>query len=65
MTYYLPTAEEVKQIRLDNKLTMAQISDLVLTGTKTWQQWEYNKRQMPAAIWHLLQIKLAGLDKLI
>ena len=65
MTYYRPGAEEIKVIRLEKGLTMAEIADLVCSSAKAWQQWEYGKRQMPAAIWALLTIRLANLDKLV
>ena len=65
MTYYIPTSAEIKAIRQEKRLTMAQIADLVCSSSKAWQQWEYGKRQMPAGLWKLLTIRLANLDKLL
>ena len=51
--YYVPMANEVKQVRVANKLTQCQASEIVCVTSTTWARWETSKCAMPAGLWKL------------
>ncbi len=51
------TPEQIKQARKEAGLTQEEAGKLVGGGKRTWQNWEYGTRIMPAAKWELFLIK--------
>jgi DNA-binding transcriptional regulator YiaG len=58
MTNKQPTPEIIRKTRDKAKLTQSQAGELIGAPLRTWQDWEYGKRNMPPAKWELFQIKL-------
>jgi len=46
-----PSAKEILAKREEYSLTQTKAGALVYTPLRTWQDWEYGHRRMPAALW--------------
>lgn len=57
-SFYSPTPEEWKSLRLTHGLTQSQVGDLVCSALRTVQGWENGSRKIPPMAWELLKIKL-------
>ena len=53
-----PTPAEVRKAREKAGLTQAEAGELIGASMRAWQNWEYGKRNMPAAKWELWLIKI-------
>lgn len=58
ISFYSPTPEEWKTLRLMYGLTQAQAGELVCSAVRTVQGWENGSRKIPAMAWELINIKL-------
>jgi len=52
-----PTKTRVLEFRVEHGLTQRQAADMIWVTDRTWRNYEYGIRQMPAGFWELLQIK--------
>lgn len=57
-SFYSPTPEEWKTLRLAYGLTQTQIGELVCSALRTVQGWENGSRKIPPMAWELIRIKL-------
>lgn len=57
-SFYSPTPEEWKALRLAYGLTQTQVGELVCSALRTIQGWENGSRRIPPMAWELLRIKL-------
>lgn len=48
---------KIKEARESAGLTQTQAAELIGAKLRTWQDWEYGKRNMPLAKWELFNIK--------
>lgn len=60
--YYIPTADEVRNARIDTKLTQQAAAELCMTQPNTWARYEQGRIQMPAPVWELFIMKVAELS---
>ncbi|TQE91139.1 MAG: helix-turn-helix domain-containing protein [Spiribacter salinus] len=52
-----PDPSEIRAARLAAGLTQRQAGELIGGTLRTWQDWEYGRRNMPSAKWELFVIK--------
>jgi transcriptional regulator with XRE-family HTH domain len=52
----MPSPSEIKQARLDAGLTQLEAAELVGFSARAWQMWEYGKRPMRPAVFHLFKL---------
>ena len=50
------TSAELKQARLDARLTQSKAAATVGVALRTWQHWEMGDRKMPESAWQLFLI---------
>jgi putative transcriptional regulator len=50
-----PTPLQIKAARKAVGLTQTEAGKVVLAPLRTWQNWEYGKREMPALAWVTFQ----------
>ena len=60
--YYTPTADEIRNARIDTKLTQSDAADLCLTQANTWARYEQGKTKMLPCMWELFIMKVAELS---
>jgi transcriptional regulator with XRE-family HTH domain len=60
--YYQPTADEIKNARLDTKLTQQAAAELCLITPNSWARYEQGNTQMPPPIWELFIMKVAEIS---
>lgn len=49
----------IRSARQKSGLTQAQAGALIHAPLRTWQDWEYGKRNMPQAKWELFKLRAA------
>lgn len=59
-----PSTDEIIGARIRVGLTQQQAAEIVLSGLRTWQQWEAGDRRMHPALFALFLLK-TGQEKLI
>jgi transcriptional regulator with XRE-family HTH domain len=59
--YYQPTADEIRNARIDTKLTQQTAAELCLITPNSWARYEQGNTQMPPPIWELFIMKVAEL----
>lgn len=57
----MPSKDEILNLRKRAGLTQTQAGALIFAPLRTWQDWEYGKRNMPAAKYELFKLKLKEL----
>ena len=59
-SFYSPTPEEWKQLRLEVGFTQKEMAHLICTTERTIQRWESGERKIPPMAWklHRLELKL-------
>ncbi len=55
MDYYIPKGDEIKALRVKNKLSQVDCADLTCVSVNTWSRWEAGRHLMPAGIWKLFK----------
>lgn len=60
--FYEPTASEIKNARIDTKLTQQTAAELCLITPTSWARYEQGRVQMPAPLWELFIMKVAELS---
>lgn len=55
-----PVPEQIRQARESAGLTQAEAGALIGAPLRSWQDWEYGRRNMPIAKWELWQIRASG-----
>lgn len=62
----LPTADEIKRIRAELRLTQKVAAQLIYMSLNGWQKYEDGTRKISPAAWELFQIKtgLISLDEI-
>lgn len=54
-----PAPQQIREARLSAGLTQAEAAALIGATLRAWEDWEQGRRNMPAAKWELIQLKLA------
>lgn len=52
-----PTTQQIKQARLDARLTQAEAGAVVHVSKRGWQDWELGVRDINPAAWELFLLK--------
>ena len=52
-----PTPKEIKDLRTDSGLTVAQAANLIHKTACSFQRWERGEGNMPLAYWELFELK--------
>lgn len=60
-SYYVPSAEEIKDARLSAKLTQQDSAHMCLVSANSWARYEQGVMKMSAPIWELFIMKVAQL----
>lgn len=53
------TPEALKAVRTRANLTQTQAGAIIHAPLRTWQDWEYGKRNMPQAKWELFKLRVS------
>jgi DNA-binding XRE family transcriptional regulator len=57
-----PTKQQIIQTRKDAGLTQTQAAELIGAKLRTWQDWEGEQRNMPAAKFELFELKVKNIS---
>lgn len=57
-SFYSPTSDEWKRLRLEVGLTQREMAYLVCTTERTIQRWESGNYKIPPMAWELIKLKL-------
>ena len=55
-----PTPAQIRAARTAAGLSQRQAAEVVMSATRSWEDWEAGRRNMPAAKWALFALKVGA-----